>query len=173
MTGTAVHIPTLVTGRLVLRAHRLADFEAYAATMASPRARMMTADPSRRAAWAGFMQDVASWCLHGFGLWAVELRDGTPVGQVGVNRPDHFPEPELGWLLHDGHEGKGDATEAATAALDWARGRVASLVSYVTPGNLRSEAVARRLGATPDPDAPLPEGETRAETTVWRHGGPA
>ena len=165
---TTVTIPTLETGRVVLRAHRLADFDAYAETLASPRARFIDR-LDRRDAWFVFCNDVAGWQLRGFGLWAVDLRDGTHLGQVGIQRPDHFPEPELGWFLHDGHEGRGYATEAARAALGWARGRVASLVSYIAPGNDRSVAVAERLGATLDPDAPLPDGEDRTETVVYRH----
>ncbi|UWQ22223.1 GNAT family N-acetyltransferase [Jannaschia sp. W003] len=170
MTGTAVHIPTLATARLVLRAHRLADFDAYVETLASERARWMDR-LDRRDAWFAFANDVAGWQLHGYGGLAVDLYDGTHVALCGIQRPAHFPEPELGWILHAGHEGRGYATEAARAVLDWARGRVASLVSYVTPGNDRSAAVARRLGARLDGAAPLPDGETPAETVVFRHWG--
>lgn len=171
MTGTTVHIPTLTTERLTLRAHRLADMEAYARTLASDRARFMTEDRTRGYAWTSFVNDVASWSLHGFGIWAVDLHDGTHIGQAGVNRPENFPEPELGWMLHDGHEGFGYATEAASAARDWFWDRAAAdtLVSYITPGNAASAAVATRLGARHDPDAPLPEGETADETVVYRH----
>jgi RimJ/RimL family protein N-acetyltransferase len=170
--GTAVHIPTLETERLVLRALRREDFAAYARTLASPRAGWI-GHRTRRQAWMEFCGDVAGWQLLGFGHWAVDRADGAHLGVVGFQHPPHFPEPEIGWMLHAGHEGHGYAFEAARAALDWAQGRLAPLVSYVTPGNHRSEALARRLGAAPDPDAPLPDGETRDETTVWRHWGPA
>ncbi|MCK0168053.1 GNAT family N-acetyltransferase [Jannaschia sp. S6380] len=165
--------PTLTTARLILRPHRLEDFEVYAATFASPRAGYVVDTPSRRNAWYSFAADVAGWLLQGHGQWAIDLHDGTHVGQTGISRPDHFPEAEIGWLLHDGHEGHGYATEAAEAARDWARDRVPSLVSYITPGNDRSIAVARRLGATHDPDAPLPDGETADDTVVYRHWGSA
>ena len=172
---TAVHeIPTLRTERLVLRAHRLDDFDLYAATFAEPRSGYMVDVPSRRNAWYSFAADVAGWLLHGYGCWGVDRHDGTHVGQVGLGRPDHYPEPEIGWMLHAGHEGQGYATEAARAALRWARERgLPSLVSYVTPSNRRSVAVAERLGARLDPGAPLPEGEDHDETAVYRHWGPA
>jgi RimJ/RimL family protein N-acetyltransferase len=173
VTGTDVHIPTLETERLILRAPRLADFEAYAATFASPRSGYMVDDPSRRNAWYSFAADAASWIMHGFGTWAVDLRGGGQVGTLGLNWFAHYPEPELGYMLHDGHEGHGYATEAGRAALGWARGRVASLVSYVTPGNARSIALAERLGARLDMAARLPEGEDHGETVVYRHWGPA
>lgn len=168
-----VHIPTLQTTRLILRAPRLGDFDAYAATFASPRSSWMVDDASRRNAWYSFAADAASWITHGFGAWAVDLRDGEHVGTLGVTWFAHYPEPELGWMLHDGHEGQGYATEAARTALDWARGRVASLVSYITPGNVRSVALAERLGARLDMHARLPDGEDHDETHVYRHWGSA
>jgi RimJ/RimL family protein N-acetyltransferase len=173
VTGLNVHIPTLGTERLILRAPRLEDFEAYAATFASPRSGYTADEPSRRNAWYSFAADVASWITHGFGTWSVDLRGGGHVGTLGVNRFAHYPEPELGWMLHDGHEGRGYATEAGRAALAWARGRVGSLVSYVAPGNARSVALAERLGARLDAAAALPDGEDHAGTAVYRHWGPA
>ncbi|MGB3553605.1 MAG: GNAT family N-acetyltransferase [Jannaschia sp.] len=164
--------PTLGTERLILRPHRLSDFEAYAALFASDRAAYIVNTPSRRNAWYSFTADVAGWPLHGFGQWAIDLRDNTHVGQTGLSRPDHFPETEIGWLIYEGHEGRGYATEAARAVLGWARPRIPSLVSYITPGNTRSRALASRLGATVDANAPLPRGETAADTVVYRHWGP-
>jgi RimJ/RimL family protein N-acetyltransferase len=78
-----------------------------------------------------------------------------------------FPEKELGWLLYEGFEGKGYATEAARAMRDWAfgPGGLASLVSYFDPENARSMAVAQRLGAVLDPDAPVQD----AGDVVYRH----
>lgn len=176
MTGTDVHIPTLETERLILRAYRLSDFETYASTLAS--ARMVHVDRlDRHDAWFVFCNELAGWHLRGAGLFAVDRHDGTFVGTVGIQQPDHFPEPELGWTLHDGHEGRGYATEAARAVLAWARDlardRVASLVSYVAPANAASIAVARRLGATLDRAAPRPAGAAADDTHVYRHWGAA
>ena len=42
-------------------------------------------------------------------------------------------------------------------------------MSYITPENDRSVALAKRLGAIHDPEAALPEGETPADTVVFRH----
>ena len=68
------------------------------------------------------------------------------------------PEKELGWQLYEGQEGRGYATEAAMALRDWATRalRLDGLVSYVHPENVASAAVAERLGATLDPNAPKP-----------------
>ena len=62
----------------------------------------------------------------------------------------------------------GSTVVKQTDACIWENG-FQTLVSYITPGNDRSIALAERLGAAPDPDAPLPEGFQVAET-VLEHG---
>jgi len=162
--------PVLRSARLVLRPHAMADFEAYAALFASPRAEHMGV-LDRRGAWFSFASDVAQWALMGCGAWAVDrAADGAFIGQVAINRPVHFPEPELGWMLFDGFEGHGYAREAARAARDfaWSTLGLPTLVSYVGPDNHRSIALARRLGAVLDPSAARPE----PDDLVFRHPAP-
>ena len=167
-----VGAPTLVTERLVLRPHEAGDFEPYAAFMGSERARHMGGPMDRERAWYEFAADVAQWSLHGHGALAVMLRgSGALAGRVLAQRRPYWPEPELGWLAFDGHEGRGLVFEAARALRDWVRRScsLASLVSYVAPANARSIALAERLGAVRDDDAPLPG----PDTLVFRHWGPA
>lgn len=95
---------------------------------------------------------------------------GECVGQVGINHGPLFPEKELGWLVYEGFEGRGYATEAAAALRDWAA-RVLSctqLVSYIDPENCSSVRVAERLGATLDPHAPKQD----PGDLVYRHAVP-
>jgi RimJ/RimL family protein N-acetyltransferase len=150
------HIPALRTSRLTLRPPTADDFNAYASLMASPRAIYMGGPFEARAAWGMFCSDVALWALFGHGALMIEIAEsGECAGQVGINAGPLFPERELGWLLYEGYEGKGIATEAATAMRDWAFATLglATLVSYCDPGNFRSIAVAERLGAVRDADA--------------------
>jgi len=74
-------------------------------------------------------------------------------------------------MVLDGLEGKGLAYEASLAVLAWAYGPrgIASLVSYIDPGNARSIRLAERLGATRDDAAPKPEGEV---CVTYRHASP-
>ena len=168
MTGLIVQIPTLQSARLHLRAPIRADFEDYAAFYLSERSG--ASEPTRRKAWKAFAKEIVDWSLGGLGHWTVE-RERMHVGFVGFSQPDDYPEPEIGWALYDGYEGQGYATEAAGLAINWARGRLASLVSYIDPGNTRSVAVAERLGATSDPAAARPE--AAPDCLVYRHWGPA
>jgi RimJ/RimL family protein N-acetyltransferase len=95
---------------------------------------------------------------HGFGLWAVEVRDQIPfIGFVGLSIPSfaaHFtPCVEVGWRLAVESWGRGYATEAARAALAFGFGPLglAEIVSFTVPENDRSRRVMERLGMTHNP----------------------
>jgi len=161
-------IPRLETQRLVLRAPRLADFEPYAAFFASERARWEDGPLSRSEAWREFATATGCWTLRGFGAFSVEEKaTGRYLGEVGLYQPDHFPEPEIGWILVEEAEGRGIAYEAAVAVRDWAYQSLGlrTLVCYIAPGNLRSIRLAERLGARRDPEA----SDCDATSQVWRH----
>jgi RimJ/RimL family protein N-acetyltransferase len=150
-------IPRLMTERLILRAPVADDFPAYAQLLASPRAAGMGGPHALRAAWGMFCHEVAGWALFGHGALMIDLRTtGECVGQVGISHGPRYPEKELGWLVYEGHEGRGYATEAAAALRDWAARTLSldRLVSYIDPENIRSIAVAERLGAALDLSAP-------------------
>ncbi|WP_299686275.1 GNAT family N-acetyltransferase [uncultured Tateyamaria sp.] len=168
--------PTITTARLTLRAHEMADFQPLYDLFATDRARYMGGPVPAKKMWYWIAAEVGSWSLKGIGSWGlVRNDDGAFMGQIGINEPHHFPEPELGWTLLEPFEGHGYASEAATAALNWwwAQDRADTLVSYIHPDNERSITLAERLGARHDATAPLPAGETAAETAVYRHRRPA
>jgi RimJ/RimL family protein N-acetyltransferase len=114
--------PVLTTARLRLRAPMLADFEHHAAFHASPRAGWEGGVKTRAQAWA-LGRRRGLWSLAR--LWRLFVVDcgGAFVGEVGIYHPDHFPGPELGWMVTPEAEGKGIAHEAATAVLGWLRTR--------------------------------------------------
>lgn len=164
-------VPTLETARLRLRQPRAADFDAVGAFLASPRAEYIGGPFARPDAWRAFAASVGSWLLDGYGYWALEEREsGALAGAVGFIGPPLFPERELGWDLYDGFEGRGYATEGATAARAWWFGPFGgeTLVSYIDPRNARSIRVAERLGAVRDAGAPRPD----PGDIVFRHPRP-
>lgn len=174
LTAPLLTIPVIDTPRLQLRAMRPADFPAYAALMASSRAVHMGGPFDSRAAWGMFCHDAAGWALFGLGALMIDRSaDGATVGQVGINHGPLYPEPELGWLLFDGCEGQGYATEAGVALRDFALSRVPTLVSYMDPGNAASAAVARRLGGVPDADAARQPGDRADLVFRYLRGGRA
>ena len=92
-------------------------------------------------------------------------------GRFSANRHPYLAEPELGWWVADGHEGKGIAHEATVALRDWAWANTGlpTIVSHIHRDNARSIVLAERLGARLDPNAPP---SPYADHGVWRHPHP-
>lgn len=170
MTG----IPRIETGRLVLRAPRVTDFDAYAAFFASERAVLERGRRDRHGAWLEFANVAGQWLLHGHGALSIEDRaTGAYLGETGIFRDEDYPEPELGWMLVAEAEGKGFAGEAAAAVRRWAYASLGleTLVSYIDPRNRRSIRLAERLGAVRDGGAARPGRD--ADCLVYRHPEPS
>ncbi|KIT14729.1 GNAT family N-acetyltransferase [Jannaschia aquimarina] len=149
--------PTLKTERLILRAPRLEDFEAWAAYFASDRSVPEGGPFDRAEAWRRWAADVALWSLRGYGAFGCDDKaTGAYVGEVGLDEPEGFPEPELGWFVVPPAEGHGFAAEAARAVIDWTAETFdwPRLVTITDPGNARSIALARRLGGIEDASLP-------------------
>lgn len=163
-------IPVLETGRLILREPREADFVAALAFNDSPRNVFVGGPLERRWIWRGILANIGHWALRGYGFFSVDTRDGDFIGRVGVIFHDGWDEPELGWHLFDGFEGKGYALEAALAARADYHARISNHppISYIDPANPKSEALAKRLGAVPEREAVFHD----HAITVWRHPAP-
>ncbi|MEQ1805096.1 MAG: GNAT family N-acetyltransferase [Burkholderiaceae bacterium] len=147
-------IPTLTTARLRLRAFRETDFDAYAAMCADAEVMQFigTGGPvAADMAWRQMAIFLGAWALRGHGMWAVEERASAKlIGRAGFLDPPGWPGCELGWLLALPAWGQGYAFEAARAARDYGRDALGlrELISLIRPGNVRSIALAQRLGAT-------------------------
>jgi RimJ/RimL family protein N-acetyltransferase len=150
-------IPQIVTDRLRLRAHGLEDFTASAAMWADGEVtRFIGGRPfSREESWARFLRYAGHWPLLGFGYWAVEeLATGDFVGEVGFAdfkreiQPAIESTPELGWVLVPRVHGRGYATEAVRAALEWGDTHLSysSVVCLIHPENTASIRVAEKCG---------------------------
>jgi RimJ/RimL family protein N-acetyltransferase len=164
-----LHLPTLHTKRLMVRALRADDADAVAAVAGGLR--------------PGWLE----WSIESYGQLesleqppygerAVELRDsGEVVGMVGVvpsmgpfgqlpgfggiGPAERFrPEVGLYWGLAPAHRGNGYATEAAAAVIDhgFRELRLARIIATTTRDNHASIAVMRRLGMRVE-ENPLPE----------------
>lgn len=100
------------------------------------------------------------WEHRGYGLFAVTLiDDDVALGMVGPYFPPSRTETEIGWVLFEGAEGNGYATEAAKATINYARETLkwTDIVHYIDTNNSSSIAVAERVGAKLDPDATQPK----------------
>ncbi|MFD0540845.1 GNAT family N-acetyltransferase [Actinomadura luteofluorescens] len=71
-----------------------------------------------------------------------------PVRRARPWQPHGFPGLGVGWCLAREHWGKGYATEAARASLDYCLRELGAeeVISVILPGNSPSIAVAERIG---------------------------
>ncbi len=112
-------IPVLETKRLALRAPRLEDAKTVAALANDRRIAENTAripHPYRLTDAQGFIAGANK--AAGEAVFIITLRDATVIGACGVVLQDETPE--LGYWLGVEHWGKGYATEALHAVIDYA-----------------------------------------------------
>ena len=152
-----LNVPVLETERLRLRGQTLADFEASAALWADPIVtRFISGRPStREEPWGRFQRHAGHWALKGYGMWVVEDgANGDYLGEIGLAdfRRDIDPPladaPEFGWVLSPTARGKGVASEALAAAIQWAEGHFGPtlMVCIIAPENTASLRVAHKAG---------------------------
>ncbi len=149
--------PVLETDRLILRPHRVEDFDDVTALWADPEVvRYIGGVPStRQASWGRLLRYIGHWQALGFGYWVVEARgDGRFLGEVGFAdyQRDITPSldglPEAGWVLASAAHGQGYASEAVQCMLQWAdevKGW-SETVCIFDPDHSASQNVARKAG---------------------------
>lgn len=171
---------SLESDRLLLRPWRDEDLPAFATLNADPQVmRYFPAPLTTEQSYAQadkirqFMQQ------NGWGLWAVEEKDGAPfIGFVGLAIPAEdlpcSPCVEIGWRLAAAHWGKGYATEAARSALCHAFEQLdlAEVVSFTAETNQPSRRVMERIGMTSLDESflhpRLPQGHPLQKHVVYR-----
>ena len=164
--------PTRIeTPRLILRAIAREDFDAWAAFMADEEsARFIGGAQPRAAAWRGFLTMAGAWTIQGFGMFSViEKASGRWIGRIGPWMPEGWPGTEVGWGLAREATGKGYASEAATAAIEWAFANLGwtEVIHCIDPANLPSQALARRLGSRNLRPGKLPPPFEKATIDIW------
>ena len=90
-----------------------------------------------------------SYVRHGFGLYLVELMEGTaPIGICGLVKRELLDHPDIGFAYLRRFWSRGYATEAASATLTYARESLMLPYIYglVSPKNTRSIRLLEHLG---------------------------
>lgn len=167
------------TERLILREiDPERDFENWARCMADERSVRYTDGRvlDRARAWRHMASLIGHWEIRGYGFFSVEEKaSGEWVGRVGPWYPEGWPEPEIGWTIMPEHWGKGYATEAARAALDYAFRELGwkRVIHVILVGNERSIAVAKKLGSKFIRSQKGLPGVTDQEVVIYGQDAPA
>lgn len=147
-------IPAIETDRLLLRGWRDDDLDALAAMYADYRVVRYLGNPvtaSRADTWRSMAMMVGHWELRGYGPWAVEEKaTGALLGRSGLYNPEGWHGLEVGWIFAPQHWGKGFATEAGRASIEWAFQVLGAdhVISLIHPDNVASIKVAEKCGET-------------------------
>ncbi|WP_417462459.1 GNAT family N-acetyltransferase [Kordiimonas sp.] len=164
---TDMKIETLETKRLRIRPATLDD-AAFALSIYNDAAflefvgdkKLRTVEAARDYLDENFIR---SYRTHGVGLMIVELKEsGEPIGFCGLVKRAYYEEPDIGFAYLPDYTSKGYGYEAARATLDHAMGSLGykRIQALVSPANVRSIGLIKKLGLHYDRDEVLPGQET-------------
>lgn len=140
------------TARLRLRLYRESDLDVFADMHADALTMQYIGEGktlTRAESWRFLAAGLGHWALRGYGMLAVTHREtGEVLGRAGFYHPEGWPGFEVGWLFHRKHWGRGYATEAAAAALEYAFTTLGKehVVSFIRRDNQASIRVAEKIG---------------------------
>jgi RimJ/RimL family protein N-acetyltransferase len=149
--------PVLETERLMLRGHVAGDLQACLPMWNDPIVTRFIGGRAytREEVWQRVQRYAGSWALLGYGFWVIaEKASGKLIGEIGIMdakremQPPFGDDLELGWALLPEAHGKGYASEALGAVLDWEK-RVLNgdcLVALIDPDNAPSIKLANKFG---------------------------
>lgn len=152
--------PTLHTERLELRAHRTSDLHACLKLWTDETViRHTVGKPlTRQDVWTRLLRHPGHWALLSFGYWVVEERQtGAVVGEIGLadfkrnnmqGQPELSDVPESGWVFLPEVHGRGYASEALNAVLNWRDEQLPGQKTWciIHPDNAASRKLAGKFG---------------------------
>ena len=150
---SGAHLPeALETRRLTLRPLAMSDLDQMATLLGDAEGLRFWGPPLDRAGTTSWIErNLARYARDGFGRCATILRStGELVGDCGLVRTEveGVDEVELGWIVRRSQWGRGFATEAGRAWLEYGLStlRPGRVVSMIVEPNLASRRVAEKLG---------------------------
>ena len=156
----------LETERLLLREMTAKDAEFVLELLNTPKFIKYIGDRGVRSAEeaADFIENRyrQSYRDHGYGLYTVELRSGTPIGICGFVRRDTLPDPDIGFSFLPEYEGQRFGYESAEAMIQYGRhvldmDRILAITSLDNHGSV---GLLNKLGFSEIDKIDTPNGET-------------
>jgi RimJ/RimL family protein N-acetyltransferase len=156
LTSTRLALEPLAIGHAAEMVAELADPVLYEYIGGEPPSEAeLTARYARQVAGEGWL----NWVLR-------ERSSGHAVGTVQATLREGGAE--LAWVVSTRAQGKGYATEATAAVIEWLRENgIQTFVAHVNPDHEASKAVAARLGFHPTES--IKNGEVRWELSTRCH----
>ncbi|MFI8853141.1 GNAT family N-acetyltransferase [Streptomyces sp. 891-h] len=140
------------TERLWLRPLTPRDLDFFVELHSDPEITRFVPTFTREQARERLAEIGRQWSERGHGLCAVQSKEtGELIGRCGLNHWELFDEVEAGWTFRRDCWGRGYATEAARAVVEWGFDRldVDYFTAMIVHGNSASVRVAERLGFEP------------------------
>ncbi len=149
-----MNIPAIATPRLILRPFTLQDLNPLFAILQQPD--IFEYFPRTDAPSLERVERIIAFYIkqaedYGFSCWAVDLKaTGELIGWCGLNHLPETDEDEVAYLLSQAHHGRGYATEAARASLDFGFDTIGlpRIIALVHPENIASWRVIEKSGMT-------------------------
>ena len=139
------------TARIAFREMTTADLDVVVSQLGDPTVMWMVPEPWSREKCRVYIEESQAWYRDlGYGPWLLESPDtGEALGQCGIN-PVHVegePDVEIGYNIRPNLWGRGLASEAGIAVLEFARSRgVERVIALIDPRNDRSMRTAALIG---------------------------
>lgn len=111
------------------------------------------ADPALKCAYQEMLKGCLAhpnhWVWHA--IWRIEAKDGGLLGDLSFKGPAVDGAVEIGYGMLEVHRGKGYATEAVKAAVEWALAQpgVTRVEAETDPANRASQNVLIKCGFRP------------------------
>jgi RimJ/RimL family protein N-acetyltransferase len=142
----------LTTQRLLMRPPEEGDLDELIALHADPAVERVFGATRRDEVIEWIARARHEWVERGHGrVLLFDRESGAFLGRCGLRHWPEFDEVEVGWVLAPEARGRGIATEAGRACLEWGFRDldVPYITAMIGPDNAASIAVAERLGMTP------------------------
>jgi len=145
-------LPKIETERLLLRTYKADDLETVYRLASDPHITRFFPDGSnisREDVLSSLPRRVERWEKQGFGQFGVfEKQTEKLIGYCGLQYLDNTPEVEIYYGLFHEYWGKGIATEAARAVLDFGfeQVKLARIVGVTHPKNIASQKILQKIG---------------------------
>jgi [ribosomal protein S5]-alanine N-acetyltransferase len=164
---------TLKTKRLTLRPLRLSDQKAMVDAIMSdmdvmewlPYSDAVATPEGQKEVALSYINDfIKHWDLHGFGVWAVCIKDtklgglGKFIGYCGfLLEQIEEAGPEIAYAIKKSMWGKGLVTEALNACLNWIfkKSEINRVHAVTDNGNIASNRIMQKVGMMYEKDVDL------------------